>query len=88
MPCIYPLPRAVSLLASKWAESTGHQMTKNVFQVPYDSPVFRQKYDELQDQLEALAAMDDLLTGTIVIFAWSTPQVHTTLLKGCGYLLV
>lgn len=31
----------------------------------YSSAAFREKYDELQGQLHALAARDDLLTGKI-----------------------
>ena len=51
----------VSLLASKRDSPT----SKLRFQVRYTSAAFRKKYDELQEQLHALTARDELLTGNL-----------------------
>ena len=58
---------AVTLLAGLWRKTAnGKDMEKRVFCLPEDESemaLFKTKYNTTQKQLQAIAAMDDLLSG-------------------------
>lgn len=62
----YPIT-AVTLLAGMWKKTAnGKDMEKQVFRLPADESgmaLFKTKYNTTQKQLQAIAAMDDLLSG-------------------------
>lgn len=58
---------AVTLLAGMWRKTAnGKDMEKQVFHLPKEESemaLFKTKYNTTQKQLQAIAAMDDLLSG-------------------------
>lgn len=57
----------VTTLAKLWKKSKGHQPPEmNVFNIPdqKQSSSFQLQYDKIQRQLECIAGMDNLLSGT------------------------
>ena len=61
------LVHVVTLLAGMWKKpADGKDVGKKVFHLPLEESqlaLFKQKYDRTQTQLQAIAAMDDLLSG-------------------------
>ena len=45
-------------------KKTGGPLEATVFEIDPKSEVFAQKFDEIQQDLESLASMDELLSGT------------------------
>jgi hypothetical protein len=54
----------VTYLASKWSPGKTKKPKPQIFTILKDSDAFCKKFDEVQEQLETLASMDDLLSGT------------------------
>ena len=64
--CTVPSSIAVTLLAGMWRTANGKDVEKQVFRLPEDEleiALFKTKYNTTQKQLQAIAAMDDLLSG-------------------------
>lgn len=55
---------AVEHLAKNWKAGSKHHPEPSVFTVS-SSTSFSAKFDEIQEQLEVLASMDDLLSGML-----------------------
>ena len=57
----------MTLLAGMWRKTAnGKDVEKQVFRLPEDDSemaLFKTKYNTTQKQLQAIAAMDDLLSG-------------------------
>ena len=59
----------VAKLAKLWKKSTVKEIPTTAYYLPDDETqmaTFTQKYDEVQKQLQTIAAMDNLLSGTMV----------------------
>ncbi len=56
----------VTILATLWKKSTSNGVEKRIFSLPeqQEGSIFRTKYDSIQRELEYIAGMDDLLSGT------------------------
>lgn len=54
---------AVEHLANNWKAGSKHHPEPSVFTLSNTS--FSAKFDEIQEQLEVLASMDDLLSGKL-----------------------
>ena len=58
----------VGTLAALWKKSTSQgAISKAVFHLPQQNEagsIFKMKYDKIQQQLQHIAAMDDLLSGS------------------------
>ena len=55
----------MTLLAGMWRTANGKDVEKQVFHLPEDEAeiaLFKTKYNTTQKQLQAIAAMDDLLS--------------------------
>ena len=67
---VNPSNSTVNVLSQLWRpEIPGKAMKPRVFSLPHDDThmkSFIQKYDKTQQQLQTLAAMDDLLSGTTI----------------------
>lgn len=65
--CTVPSSIAVTLLAGMWTRTAnGKDVEKQVFRLPEDESeiaLFKTKYNTTQKQLQAIATMDDLLSG-------------------------
>lgn len=63
----HPITYSVKLLAGIWKKTVnGKDVEKQVFRLPEDElemTLFKTKYNTIQKQLQAIAAMDDLLSG-------------------------
>ena len=74
--CTIPSSISVTLLAGMWRRTeNGKDVKKQVFRLTEDESemaLFKTKYNTTQKQLQAIAAMDDLLSGllTIVYTYW------------------
>ena len=62
---------SVTLLAGMWRRTAnGKDVKKQVFRVTEDESemaLFKTKYNTTQKQLQAIAAMDDLLSGLLTV---------------------
>lgn len=67
----------VTTLAQLWRKTTiGRECDARVFELPKDKKsmqTFIEKYDEVQEQLSTIAAMDDLLSGRAIKIRATTP---------------
>ena len=54
---------AVECLASQWNAGKAKKSRAKIFTIDEASSAFSSKFDEIQEQLEILASMDDLLSG-------------------------
>ena len=52
----------VDLLLSLWSFSS-HPLPKHQFKIPQSRTVFSTKFNDIQEQLESIAGLDDLMSG-------------------------
>lgn len=59
----------VATLAGLWTKTAKNQVETKVFSLPIQdeaTSIFKKKYDKVQNQLQCIAAMDDLMSGSYV----------------------
>ena len=59
------IPYTVYHLAKQWRQGRAQKPATRVFKLQQNSPAFTSKFDQVQTHLEALASMDDLLSGRL-----------------------
>ena len=78
----------VETLAKLWRKTPiKNDIPNRVFTIPQqtsdEESTFRKKYDETQQKLESIAAMDDLLSG--IILAWGS-TMYVPIFSSCFHL--
>lgn len=67
--CIIPSKQfIVATLAGLWTKTAKNQIETKVFSLPVqdETGIFKEKYDKVQEQLQCIAAVDDLMSGLYV----------------------
>lgn len=57
----------VNILCKQWVPGKAKNPKPKVLTIKKDSAVFMEYFDQVQEQLETLASMDDLLSGENIV---------------------